>query len=54
MCSTKESYSWTLLIFFKFIDNIKTLLGALGLKTLNEVPKATAETIYFYCNKRHT
>lgn len=33
----------------EFIDNIKTLLGALGLKTLNEVPKATAETIYFYC-----
>ena len=33
----------------EFINNIKTLLGALGLKTLNEVPKATAETTYFYC-----
>ena len=26
MCSTKESYSWTLLIFFKFIDNIKKVM----------------------------
>lgn len=34
----------------EFIYNIKTLLGALGLKTLNEVPQATSETIYFYCH----
>ena len=32
----------------EFVENIKTLLSALGFKTFQE-PKATPETTYFYC-----
>ena len=34
----------------EFIDNVKTLLDALGYRVLVPVPKATDETVFLYCS----
>ncbi len=52
---TKSTYGKTNLkasqiaVAEEFIDNIKTLLGALGMKLVNVAPKATEDTNYLYC-----
>lgn len=57
---TKSSYGKTSLkpsqiaVAEEFINNIKTLLGALGIKLVTVAPKAESDTQYMYCKGKES